>query len=63
MNELAFASDLEKLYASMNRIEPNVVVAQTVAGDMAASVSVNEQDINRLVLDVVSSSRCDALCT
>lgn len=56
MNELAFARDLESLYSSINRIEPNVVVAQTTGGDVAASVSVNEQDINRLVLDVARRS-------
>lgn len=53
VNELAFARDLEKLYGTINRIEPNVMVAATAAGDVAATVSVDEQDINRLVLDVV----------
>lgn len=53
----SFARDLEAIYSSINELEPSVVVSadQSVPGSgrMAAAVSVNEADINRLLLDVI----------
>mmetsp|Transcript_13860 Transcript_13860/g.43924 ORF Transcript_13860/g.43924 Transcript_13860/m.43924 type:complete len:131 (-) Transcript_13860:240-632(-) len=53
----AFAADLAKLFAEINELDSQVVVDSTLSEDgyasVAAGVSFDEQQVNKLVIDIV----------
>ena len=53
VDEAAFASDLEALFKSLNEVQPDVLLAETETG-VAATVSVDDEQVTDLLLKVVS---------
>ena len=49
-----FAADLRQIYDTLDRLEPEVVLTETPDGqDVAASVAVDQQEVSKLVVDIV----------
>jgi hypothetical protein len=49
----AFAKDLEVLFAQLDAFQSNVEITADRTGNVSASVSVEETQINRLLLEIV----------
>ena len=57
----AFAADLERLFGELEQMEPEITVIAGRGGEAAASVSLDETRVNRLILQVCGHSRVTIL--
>lgn len=49
-----FADDLRQIYESLDKLEPEVTLTESADGDsVAAAVAVDQQEISRLLIDIV----------
>lgn len=49
-----FADDLRQIYESLDKLEPEVMLTETADGNsVAAAVAVDQQEISRLLIDIV----------
>jgi aarF domain-containing kinase len=54
VNIVEFADDLQRIYESLDRLDPDIVVSETGDGNgIAATLAVDQQVVSQLLVDVV----------
>ena len=54
VNTVEFADDLQSIYESLDRLDPDIVVSETDDGNgIAATLAVDQQVVSQLLVDVV----------
>ena len=54
MDTAKFADDLRQIFEGIDNLEPEVILTETADGNnVAAAVAVDQQEVSRLVIDIV----------